>query len=126
MLVLRQGLTADNIVVTLAEKIILPVPYFVFVFTHVTTKQVVTYLPALIDDISIAKQRYNEFIIPMSLFAGKAPGQWQYKIFEATTSTPITTGLNLLENGKMVLVDAKTVSLIGYNSITTMSGYMPA
>lgn len=126
MLVLKQGVTTDNIVVTLAEKITLPVPYFVFVFTHVTTKQVVTYLPALGDDISVAKSRYNEFIMPMNLFTGKAPGQWQYKVFEAATSTPITTGLNLLENGKMFLIDAKTVSLIGYNSITTMTGYTPS
>lgn len=123
MILLSQGGLTSRVVVTLFEKQSIGAPYFIFVFDNVTTREEVIYAPSLVDDISTSKARYNEFLIPMSLFAGKASGQWLYKVYESPVATVIVTGLNLLENGKMFLMSASTVSFTGYQSPTTMTGY---
>lgn len=123
MQLLRQNNAADILLVTLNEKSVLPAPYYIFVFTNVTTKEVVTFALTAADDISTATQRYNEFLINTGvLFLGKAVGQWRYEIYES--STPIfSDGLNMLENGKMLLQSATTTVRVGYNTPSTITGY---
>lgn len=123
MIVLNMGGLTSRIVVTLFEKQSIGAPYFVFVFTNITTREDVIYAPSLIADISPSKGRYNEFLIPMSLFTGRASGQWLYKVYESPIATVEVAGLKVLENGKMVLISASTVSLTGYESAITMTGY---
>ncbi len=125
MVVLNQGSTNDNIYVTLTEKVTLTTPFYLFQFTNVTTKQVVTFTKATTDDLSFAITRFNQFLIDTSVvFADTATGQWQYVVYEAPAiDTVSTTGLEILEQGKMFLVAAETISLVGYNSISTYTGY---
>ena len=124
MVVLNADLLTQNMVLTLTEKVTLAVPFFLFVFTNVTTRQVVTFNAAVTDDTSIATSRYNQFAINTnSVFIGMAAGQWQYKVYESIAATTDPTGLNLIENGKMLLQRVSPLIINGYKSTPTYSGY---
>lgn len=122
MILLNSELETGRIVVTLWEKVSIAVPYFIFVFTNITTKEEVIYAPDLDEDISHAKQRYNEFLIPMLPFYVTGAGQWLYKVYESAMATTDVTGLKILEVGKMLLQKEAT-SLTGYETATTITGY---
>lgn len=124
MLLLNADSFTQNMVLTLTEKVTLAVPYFLFVFTNVSTRQVVTFNAATTDDTSVATARYNQFAINTNaLFIGMSAGQWQYKVYESAVVTTDPTGLNLLENGKMLLQRISPLIIKGYKSTTTYSGY---
>jgi hypothetical protein len=124
MLLLNQGDTTGRIVCTLTEKVTIAEPFYVFVFTHVTTKAVVQWVQTFGNDTSPSPERYNEFLIPLSLFTNKATGQYTYNVFQSAVVNPATTvGLTLLENGKMLLEKSSGVTLTGHNPSATYTGY---
>ena len=124
MVILNADLAQQNMVLTLSEKVLLAVPFFLFVFTNVSTRKVVLFNAATTDDTSSAPDRYNQFAINAnSVFANQAAGQWQYKVYESIAPTMDPTGLNLLENGKMLLQRASPLTINGYQSTPTYVGY---
>lgn len=109
MLELNKNDTQSNIVVTLelATK-----PYFIFKFTHVLTKDTVTFLAGA--DISPYTYRYNEFIInTLDLFGTKKDGEWHYIVYQSDTAD-ITVQDDPLEYGKMRLTENNTFAFIKY------------
>lgn len=125
MIVFTSGNTLQRFVVTLNEKKTLSSCYFLFVFTHVTTKQVVNWIVQDIGDLSGNETRYNEFIMDVStVFSGQKSGQWSYEVYEQVSSTnTVVTGLNMLENGKMLLKADPSFGFAGYDVKTQYSGY---
>ena len=106
MLVITKNLQKD-IYVTLNESITLTNPYFLFVFTNFGTKEVIKVIVNSADDRSNYPERVNQFEIDVDLFDDATTGQWIYEVYEQLSSTnENTSGLTLLENGKMLLKDA--------------------
>jgi hypothetical protein len=94
-----------------------------FVFEHVTTKEVVKLVINGIDDLSGYPARYNDFLIPASTFATATQGQWNYFIYEQDNGSNLDAdGLSEVEVGKMILKET-TFSYNGYDKKTTYSGY---
>lgn len=121
MLLLNEGQT-KNIVVTLTEKTTLDDPYYLFVFTHLTTKEVVKIIKSSGDDLSDYPRRYNEFSIDATLFPSL--GQWLYQVYEQESSTnEDPTGLTEVENGKMNLLAANDFTYAKYEPSTTYKTY---
>lgn len=121
MVTLTQNATSEKVVLTLTEKVTLTNPFFMFVFTHVTTKAEVTFNRSYGDDSSKDRERCNIFEVDTSaLFVGKDSGQWHYEVYESTDGE--TRG-GLLENGKMILNKATSVTVTGYSTKPTYSGY---
>ena len=125
MLQLTQGQTDEKIVVTLTELSTLNDPYFLFVFTHVTTKAVVNIIVSDAQDESDYPERFNQFTIDTNaLFNNQLTGEWLYTAYEQSSPTNTeTTGLNVLENGKLRLYPSSQFSYTQYNSSTTYKAY---
>lgn len=125
MIVLNKNNTTDALIVTLTEKKLLPPCFYLFEFQNVTTQRKITFFKDDSDDQSPFPERYNEFdIATASLFANESAGQWLYRVYETTTTANTnTTGLNLLESGKMLLNTATGQTIIGYQPTTTYKGY---
>ena len=123
MLYFNQADTAANIIVTLNEKrTITDNVFYLFVFTHVTTRQTVTVIYSQGDDESSYQDRYNKFTIDVAeKFAGKARGFWEYRVYKQTSSTntvPANAG-DLLEVGKMRLMPTDEFEFYMQDSDTT-------
>jgi hypothetical protein len=105
MLRLSFGNTAENIVVTLNEKRTLDSGYYLFLFTHYTTKQVVSKIFSFAEDDSDYPDRYNQFEINTdTLFDNYPVGMWSYSVYEqASSSNTNPAGLNEVENGILML-----------------------
>lgn len=126
MLQFRQNDTAVAIILTLTELVTLPEPNFLFVFTHVVTKNVVSFVKTTPDDQSAYQDRYNEFLIdPAVVFAGQQPGEWHYKVYEQTDPVNINPALagGQLEAGKMILERSADFAYALYNSPTSFKTY---
>jgi hypothetical protein len=126
MLEFKQDDTAIELVLTLTESVTLPAPFYLFVFKHVLTKDIVAFVLSPSDDQSFYSERYNLFTInPSVLFAGKQPGEWHYNIYEQVSDTNLdpvlTTGP--LENGKMILDRAVDFAFTKYESATSFKTY---
>jgi hypothetical protein len=109
--------TTNQVVLTLTESVTIPNPFFIFSFQPLATLneyQPLIYFTTL--DVSNYCNRYNLFEITED-DAGSTnggndiplylkPGQYQYKVYQSTTSSlnPNTFG-SLLEEGKMVVGD---------------------
>lgn len=121
MLTISEGVKT-NVVVTLTEKVTITDPYFLFVFTHITTKTVVNIIKSSADDLSAFPDRYNEFVIDGSLFAHT--GQWLYQVYEQESNTNTdTTGLSEVENGKADVVPSTSFSYKKYQPATAYKAY---
>jgi hypothetical protein len=122
MLHLQQGQQAEHIVLTLAELQTLSEDFkYKFVFTHGTTKQVVTFFLTGADDESTYSERYNEFVINTSdVFEDRPPGEWLYQVFETDLQEVVTVEL---ENGKMYLLESTAYTPTKYNVATTYTAY---
>ena len=122
MLHLQQGEQAQTIVVTLQELQTLTEDFkYKFVFTHGTTKRVVTFFLTSADDESTYPSRYNEFVINTSdVFEDEPPGEWLYQVFETTLADVVTVEL---ENGKMYLLESTAYTPTKYNVATTYTAY---
>jgi len=125
MIVLSKDNTADIVIVTLEESRTLNNPYYLFVFKSTTPEFTVTKIVNSSDDASNFKNRFNSFTFNSStIFATADAGQYQYYVYEQASSTNTdTTGLNLVERGKMVLKKSASDIFKGYQPITTYNGY---
>ena len=96
----------QNIILTLTEKQLLTNPNYLFVFTNRSANTEVKFVKLNATDISLYKDRYNEFsIVTNTNFGSSLNGQYVYQIYEqASTTNTNPTGLNLLETGIMELV----------------------
>jgi len=120
MLVITKGMQSD-IMVTLQDSITLLNPYYLFVFTNISTKEELKVIVNSADDKSNFPNRINTFEIDIDLFDDLQTGQYIYEVYEQLSSTNlITTGLNLVENGRMILkaVGETTNYLTGYSPQT--------
>lgn len=126
MLEFKKNDTAVNVVLTLNELITISNPYFLFVFKHVGTKDIVTLLLSPADDLSLWPERYNKFLInPSIVFAGKHPGEWHYTVYEQASSSnvdPSTSG-EIIENGKLMLGREVEFEFKKYESGTSFKTY---
>jgi len=123
MIQLVQGHDTD-VVVTLTEKVTLANPFYLFVFTHETTKAVISMVLSSGDDLSLYTSRYNEFTFSASYFLTAAVGKYTYQVFEQDNSyNIITTGLNEVENGKMDLNKATSFAFQTYTTATNYTSY---
>jgi hypothetical protein len=110
MIVVTKGVQKD-IYVTLNESITLSNPYFLLVFTNISTKDILTFVVNSADDKSSYPERVNQFELNIDSFDDVKTGQWRYDIYEQLSSTNHNpTGLNLLETGKMLLKDSNEVT----------------
>jgi hypothetical protein len=105
MIRLIKGQT-QSIILTLTEKQLLTNPNYLFVFTNRSANTEVKFVKLNATDISIFKDRYNEFsIVTNTNFGSSLNGQYVYEVYEQTSTTNLNpTGLNLLETGIMELV----------------------
>ena len=96
----------QNIILTLTEKQLLTNPNYLFVFTNRSANTEVKFVKLNATDVSLYKDRYNEFsIVTNTNFGSSLNGQYVYQVYEqASTSNTNPTGLNLLETGIMELV----------------------
>lgn len=126
MLQFKQDDTAAVMILTLTEKVTLPAPYYLFVFTHVTTKDQVKFIKAEVDDESEYSQRYNQFTInAATVFEDQQPGEWHYKVYEQESAVNLDQALAgvILEDGKLLLARATEFEYSEYNSATTYKVY---
>lgn len=113
-------------ILTLTELATLPAPYYLFVFTHVTTKDVVAFVKTEADDESEYPQRYNQFTINAStVFASKQIGEWHYKVYEQEDPDNLDPddATGLLEEGKLLLDRATAFEYDNYDTTTTYKVY---
>jgi len=126
MLRFKQNDAAVAIILTLSELVTIPEPNYLFVFTHVLTRDVVSFAKLNTDDQSDYPDRYNEFTIdPATLFAGKQPGEWHYQVFDqeyAENTDPAQTN-GLIESGKMILDRSTDFAYTPYDSTASFKTY---
>jgi hypothetical protein len=119
MIHLTKGQT-DSIILTLTEKQLLTNPNYLFVFTNRSSNLQVKFVQLNAADISLYKDRYNEFsIVTNTYFGSSLNGQYVYSIYEqASTSNTNPAGLNLLETGILEL-DGTGISYTQYSTTDT-------
>jgi hypothetical protein len=124
MIVYTIGQQSDTLV-TLNESTTLVNPYYLFVFTNVSTKVVYTQIVNSTSDTSDYPDRINIYSFnTITLFATAQAGQYSYEVYEQASSTNTNpTGLNLVECGKMLLNPATNLIQQGYEPTTTYKGY---
>lgn len=126
MLRFKQDIASERIIVTLTELVTLNEPYYLFVFTHTVTKEVVAFIKSVDDDFSNYQDRYNEFeIAPSTLFLNKQVGEWHYAIYEQVSSSndDVANTTSLLEQGKLYLERSTDFAFTKYESAVTFKTY---
>lgn len=122
MLEFKQNDTAE-LILTLTELVTIDDPTFLFVFTHVLTKNVVAFIAA---DESLFTHRYNKFTINAAvLFSGQPPGEWHYKIYQQASAINLDPLLaeGILEYGKLILDRTTDFSFTMYDQPTIYKTY---
>lgn len=126
MLQFTQGDHSAEIILTLTELVTINDPYYLFVFTHVTTKDVVAFVLGEADDQSNYPERYNKFIIDVAdLFDGKSTGEWHYAVYQQSDPINIDPEISegLLEYGKLILESSTSFEYTIYDTATTYKAY---
>lgn len=126
MLQFKQDEAAAVLILTLTELVSIATPYYLFVFTHVTTKEQVRFVKSEVDDESDYPARYNQFTInAASIFSGKQPGEWHYEVYEQTSSTNTDPALSgsLLEEGKLLIDRSVEFEFTQYDQSTSFKTY---
>lgn len=120
MIRLTKGQT-QNIILTLTEKQLLTNPNYLFIFTNRSANTEVKFVKLNATDISLYKDRYNEFsIVTDTYFGSQLNGQYDYEVYEQSSPTNTNpAGLNLLESGIMELVG----SAFSYTQYSTTDTY---
>lgn len=120
MIRLTKGQT-QNIILTLTEKQLLTNPNYLFIFTNRSANTEVKFVKLNATDVSLYKDRYNEFsIVTDTYFGSQLNGQYDYEVYEQTSPTNTNpAGLNLLESGIMELVG----SAFSYTQYSTTDTY---
>ena len=124
MIVYTIGQQSDTLV-TLNESTTIVNPYYLFVFTNVSTKVVYTQIVNSSSDTSSYPDRINIYTFnTITLFATAQAGQYSYEVYEQQSSSNTNpSGLNLVECGKMLLNPATNLIQQGYEPTTTYKGY---
>lgn len=126
MLEFKQDDTSIALILTLTELVSLPNPYFLFVFTHVITKDAVAFLKSGDDDESDYPDRFNQYTVnPADLFGDAPVGEWHYKIYEQEDNANLDPSLSgaVLEYGKMILDRDEEFAFAQYDSPTAFKTY---
>jgi hypothetical protein len=121
MIYLRKGHT-DEIIVTLTEKQTLSAPNYLFYFKQRSSNDLVKFVLLNAADISAHKERYNKFSINgVTHFASELAGEWEYMIYEQTSTTNLDPALatSLLETGIMRLSDTDSFNFTEYSTNNT-------
>ncbi len=113
MIQFANTVTSYEFILTLTELVTVNEPVYDFVFTHVLTKEQVSFSLTEADDTSDHPTRYNAFTIDTTQF--HQVGEWHYLVTEQQTG-------NVLEQGKMIITRdfnynmyAGTTSYTAYN-----------
>ena len=95
-------------------------PNYLFVFTNRSANTEVKFVKLNNTDISLYKDRYNEFsIVTNTNFGSSLNGQYDYEIYEqASTTNTNPVGLNMLESGIMELIGT-AMSFTEYSTTDT-------
>ena len=126
MLQFDQDDTAAELILTLTEFVTIHTPYYLFVFTNVTTKDQVKFIKSEIDDESNYPNRYNKFTInAATVFENQQTGEWHYKVYQQSspTNTDPDAAEGTLEYGKLILNRATEFSYIMYEQAQTFKAY---
>lgn len=126
MLQFKQSDTVSLLIVTLSENVSIDDPYFLFVFTHILTKQQVKFIKFIGADESSFPVRYNAFTInPSVVFAGSPIGSWNYKVYEQVSSINTDEDLtgDVVEYGKLILNRATEFEFTKYDEPTYYTTY---
>lgn len=115
----------SDTIVTLTESTTLTNPYYLFVFTNVSTKVQYKINVNSTSDASAYPERFNEFSFnTITLFATAQAGQFSYEVYEQASSVNLNpSGLNMVECGKMLLLPATNLIKQGYAPTVTYKGY---
>ena len=115
----------SDTLVTLSESTTLTSPYYLFVFTNVSTKVEYKINVNSASDTSEYPTRINVFSFnTITLFASAQSGQFSYEVYEQESSSNLDpSGLNLVECGKMLLQPENSLIKQGYAPTTTYKGY---
>lgn len=124
MIYLNTANNSEKIIVTLTELTTIDPVYYLFVFTHVLTKSVVSFIP--VSDESAYTERYNKFNIDTAaVFEDQPNGEWHYKVYQQTgdsnTNPDLTEGE--VENGKMMLTAGPELEFTQYEAATAYKAY---
>jgi len=101
---------ANDVILTVTEKSVLTSPFYLFQFTHDQSEDVYFCIST---DTSLHPERYNKFLITDKLepdpeegeVAFNYPGFYTYKVYESEAATLDPTGLEIVEQGRMIVVD---------------------
>lgn len=121
MIHLTKGNT-ETVILTLKEKQTLAAPNYLFRFVHRATNVEVKFVKLYATDVSQYKDRYDQFsIVVNSHFANSESGQWDYFIYEqsSTTNTNPDNTTSLLEEGIMQLNDSTSFTYTKHNPSNT-------
>ena len=104
----------------MTEKELLTNPNYLFVFTNRSANTEVKFVKLNNTDVSLYKDRYNEFsIVTNTNFGSSLNGQYDYEIYEqASTTNTNPVGLNMLESGIMELIGT-AMSFTEYSTTDT-------
>lgn len=116
MILINKG-QSNSVVLTLTERSTLVQPIYVFKFVNDITTEVIRFTA---DDISDAKERYNEFVIEENAVADVYngiitlvdSGRYSYYIYEVANESPIDL------EGETTLVEQGIVKVVGTNPVT--------
>jgi hypothetical protein len=125
MLELTTGQTNEKIIVTLSELTTLAAPNYLFIFEHITTKNIVALVMGA--DESLFPERFNQFEInTMVQFADQPPGKWNYTAYEQASPAnkdPLLAVQPALEYGQMNLYKTEDFDYDKYNEPVTYKSY---
>lgn len=102
--------TVNTFVLTLTEVTTISNPYYLFEFEDEfdTASNPIYWIGA---DTSPYPSRYNLFTIEEPADIELVKGQYKYKVYESLTSTDDPTGLNMIEEGRMVVAGVTVNSI---------------
>lgn len=126
MLQLQINQASEKIILTLDELKTLDEPNYLFVFTHVLTKQQVSFVRLRDEEESSYPSRFNQFSVSTStVFANKPVGEWHYSVYEQESEDNTDTELStaLIEQGKMMLLPAAEFEQTKYDQPTSFKTY---
>lgn len=110
-----------QIILTLTEKATLASPHYLFYFKSRNSNETVAFVILNNADLSGYKERFNAFNITVnSYFTNSLPGEWEYKIYEQTSTSNLVpaNATTLLERGQASLNDTSQFSFTTYNDQT--------
>lgn len=124
MILITRG-QANQVVVTLKEKVTLVTPDFLFEFKNDDSKDKSFFIAS---DISTFQDRFNEFTItektaspdPLAGEVALREGFYTYKVYEQNSTTNLDPDLagDVVESGKVKVIDATDASLPTYSGET--------